>query len=156
MTSEAANLLRRLGSGVIPDGSGAMCADTAIEGADFPTLLVSAQRGLIRTGRVVEIHAELDPALTPHQLENLADAADLAQAAGAFNVIMAIDGRAMILDVAQRRVTGEIPLDTPVMSWRASTRSLSPGQQPRMILQMNTKHQAHRALRTRRGGTPRI
>ena len=116
MTNEAVNLLRRLGSGVIPVGAMSSSGGLPIEGADFPTLLVGAERGAIRTGRAVLVHAELDHPLSMEQLKNLADAADLAQAAGASNVVAVIDGRALTLEVPARRITGEIPLDIPAQT----------------------------------------
>jgi len=113
MTSEAVNLLRRLGSGVIPDGASPAVFGSPIEGMDFPTLLVGAERGMIRTGRIVDIRAALEPELDSEQLENLADAADLARAAGVTSVVVTIDRRALLLDAPARQITGEIPLDAP-------------------------------------------
>ena len=110
MTNEGLNLLRRLGAGVIPDGAGSPPARTPIETSGFRTLLVEAGSGEIRTGRPVLVRAALDRALTPAQFQSLADAADLAQAAGAKNVIAIIDDHALVIDVPVRRITGEIPL----------------------------------------------
>lgn len=116
MTNEGVNLLRRLGSGVIPDGACAAVAGLPIERTDFPTLLVGAGRGKIRTGRAVLVRAELKQPLTMAQLTNLADAADLAQAAGASSVVTMIDDRALTMDVSARRITGEIPLECPTLT----------------------------------------
>lgn len=113
MSNEGNILLRKLGSGVIPAGAAIETAAAAIENADFPTLLVGAIDGSIRTGRAVLVRADLRQPLTLNQLQNLADAADLAQAAGALRVVACIDGRALTLDVLSRAVTGEVPLDTP-------------------------------------------
>ena len=115
MTNEGVNLLRRLGSGVIPDGASAWVAGSPIS-ASRPVAPIGAENGAIRTGRTVLVGAELEPALSMEQLENLADAADLAQAAGAANVVAIIDGRALTLDVPARRITGEIPLDIPAQT----------------------------------------
>jgi hypothetical protein len=116
MTNDGVNLLRRLGSGVIPDGASPAVAGRPIERTDFPTLLVGAARGRVRTGRAVLVRAELKQPLTMAQLTNLADAADLAQAAGAFSVVTMIDDRALTLDVSARRITGEIPLECPALT----------------------------------------
>ena len=113
MNNEGNILLRKLGSGVIPGDADVEAAASAIENADFPTLLVGALDGAIRTGRAVLVRADLREPLTLNQLQHLADAADLAQAAGALRVVATIDGRALTLDVLSRAVTGEIPLDTP-------------------------------------------
>jgi len=118
MTDERVNLLRKLGAGVIPDGAQRDPAGRPIEGADFPTLLVGAQQGSVRTGLAVLVRAELDEPLTKAQLENLADAADLAMAAGVASVVALIDGRALTLDVPARRITGEIALDEPARAPR--------------------------------------
>ncbi len=113
MSNEGNNLLRRLGSGVIPAGAEIEASASTIENADFPTLLVGAIDGSIRTGRAVLVRADLREPLAMNQLQNLADAADLAQAAGALRVVAYIDGRALTLDVLSRAVTAEVPLDAP-------------------------------------------
>ncbi|MCB9848438.1 MAG: hypothetical protein H6814_08500 [Phycisphaeraceae bacterium] len=112
MNSEGVNLLRRLGSGVIPAGPERLASRT-LEGSDFPTLLVEAGAGALRTGRALATATTIEPGLSPQQLRHLADAADLAQASGAGMVVAMIDDRALTLDVARRRITGEVPLDAP-------------------------------------------
>ena len=116
MINERVNLLRRLGSGVIPDGAANPAGSEPIESAGFPTLLVGAGRGRIRTGRAVLVHAQLPQPLTMAQLRNIADAADLAQAAGVTSVVAMIDDRALLLDVPARRITGELPVECPAQT----------------------------------------
>jgi len=116
MTNEAVNLLRRLGSGVIPGAASSQAIGAPIEGMDFPTLLVGADRGLIRTGRTVLIGGDLESPLSMDQLRNIADAIDLAETTGVMTVLVLIDRRALAVDVRLRKVNAEVSLDIPAQA----------------------------------------
>lgn len=110
MTLSAAQLLRQLEPAVRPvqqPHSGGVAAQ--VGGADsFANLLNAAQAGHVQSGRQIAASVELDPPLEASQFERLAAAADQAEAAGAKTALMLIDGRALVLDVAKRSITGEL------------------------------------------------
>lgn len=94
----SARLLARLGSGVRP-GEGA--ARGSAQG-EFAALLERAQRGELRSGRVVTADARFG--IGSAALEALSAAADAAEAAGARSLLAIGEGDAIRVDVAGRRV----------------------------------------------------
>lgn len=106
MTLQAADMLRRLGSGVVPGA-----AERAPAGApDFAALLRGAREGTAETGAPVRVADDVGIRLSETQLARLASAADRALAEGANRAIVVLDGMALTLDVHQRLVTGIEPL----------------------------------------------
>lgn len=110
MTVNASQLLKRLEPAVRPAAAPLErgSARHPLETQSFDQLLSLASRGALTSGRQVEVGFEARPPLEAAQLERLAAAADQAQAAGARNPLMLIDGRAFVMDVAQRRLTCEV------------------------------------------------
>ena len=74
----------------------------------FDQLLALASSGSIESGRQVQLAFEPKETLDAQQIERLSTAADLAQASGARQAMMLIDGRGLMLDVEQRTVTAEL------------------------------------------------
>lgn len=109
MTTDASMLLRKLagaGSGLrmtgqTPDAQPA-------PGADFATLLSQAQGGGLTSNLPVSIAPRVDVHLEPEQLQRISSAADAAQAAGMETAAVLIDGKAFVLDVRTRQITGKI------------------------------------------------
>lgn len=108
MSVDPLSLLRQLGGvrGVEPAApvDGARAAPDGV----FEGLLARARGGQLSSGRGVSIDPGVALEFTSEQMQRLADAADRAEAAGASNAIVRIDGALVQLDVAGRRVTAEI------------------------------------------------
>jgi hypothetical protein len=110
MVFDAQQMLRRLEPAVRRGGPGpAVRPVPGLADAGFSDLLTMVASGRIRSDRAVQVGpaAALDPPLAERQLDRLAAAADEAEAAGARRAIMLIDGRGLVLDVAERRIDGE-------------------------------------------------
>ncbi len=110
MPLDPVQLLRRLEPAVRRGGpSPAVRPVPGLAEAGFGDLLTMVASGRIRSERAVLVDpgAVLDPPLDERQLERLADAADEAEAAGARRAVMLLDGRGLVLAVAERRVEGE-------------------------------------------------
>src|SRR6267142_1940354 len=110
MAIDSTQLLKRLNPAVRPGMAGPSnsSAHKPIEQQSFDQLLRLASRGSICSGRQIEVGCELQPPLEAGQLERLASAADQAQAEGSSKALMLVDGRALILDVASRRIEAEL------------------------------------------------
>ena len=80
----------------------------SIDSAGFGALLERAGGGSIATGKPVAIDPALGLELSREQLDSLAAAADRAQATGARRAAVVLDGRVYELDVASRKIVGEI------------------------------------------------
>ena len=109
--ADPGQLLRRLGSGVLPPGVAPpggphAAAPHAVvgagDGASFQAMLDRARAGEIATGRPVELGGA--PELRRDQADRLARAADLAEAHGASNALVRLDGLMLRVDVPARRV----------------------------------------------------
>ena len=109
-------LLRRLEPAVAPSylTAPATKPNAPLEHLRFDELLAEAQAGRIASGRSVSAAYEGGEVLSPQQLDRLAGAADLAEASGASRAMLLLDGRAMILDVPTRTISGELSLSSQI------------------------------------------
>jgi len=82
-----------------------------VEGATFAELLDQAKAGEISSDLDISVAQDAGLDLTEDQLARLAVAADQAQARGASKAVVLIDGMALSLDVAGRRVTGTVSIN---------------------------------------------
>lgn len=113
MMSLGLDLLRRLGSGLTPNG--AEKPSKGLGGADpaalsFTEMLAKAEKGEINSGLPVTIAKGSGVELSDEQLARVAIAADRAQAAGADRAVVIIDNVAVKLDVATRTISGKAEL----------------------------------------------
>lgn len=112
MTTNSAQLLRLLEPSVRPafGQSGAMAGggSAPLDQQSFAQLLGAASSGQIHSGRQIELACEPSPPLSASQMERLASAADVAEAAGARTAMMMIDGRGFVMDVQNRTITAEM------------------------------------------------
>ena len=113
MAINAAQLLKRLEPAVRPASAplGGGGARGPLETQSFDQLLSLASRGALSSGRQIDVAFDAQPPLEAGQLERLAAAADQAEAAGAKNALMLMNGRAFVMDVAHRRLTSEVSGD---------------------------------------------
>ncbi len=79
----------------------------------FDQLMTLVARGDITSNRPVTVDAHIDPPLEEAQKTRLAVAADVAQHNGSKHAVLMLDGRALILDVAQRLIHDELSGRTP-------------------------------------------
>ena len=111
MTIDPNQLLRKLNPPVRPVGTDrARPGRAPIEQQSFGELLSLVADGTIASDRPITVadpDALTEP-LTDAQLARLASAADQAEAAGARNAVMLMDGRGFVLDVHDRAVTSEL------------------------------------------------
>jgi hypothetical protein len=116
MVIDPVQLLKRLNPAVRPAGApqrdqrpGAL-----FEQRSFGEMLTLVADGAVRSGREIALapQAELAEPLTDDQLKRLSGAADQAEAAGARSAVMLIDGRGLIVDVAERNVERELNEDS--------------------------------------------
>ena len=117
MSVSAGDMLRRLASGVVPDGMGVPVSNrlnlgkapgigAGVHGlGSFNELLKKAQLGAAESGLPVTLDAGLGVALTDSQLKRLGQAADRAEAEGFSTALVSLDSMTLVLDVAGRRVT---------------------------------------------------
>lgn len=106
MNIGAGEMLRRLGSGVRPDGAAASPAPTPLEAQGFAGLLAAVKKGAVGSGRGLEIVPGAKVALSSEQLDRLAAVTDAAEAAGSSRLLALIDGQQVTIDVPERRITG--------------------------------------------------
>lgn len=79
-----------------------------LEAQGFDELLHLVSKGEVSSGAPVRVSDLIDPPLDDEQRSRLAAAADLAQAAGSRRALALLDGRGLVLDVADRTVTQEL------------------------------------------------
>lgn len=103
----ATSLLRGLLGTSSPSVSQAN-AKPQVGGTSFASLLQQAQAGAVQSGLPVTVGQDANVKLSAEQLTRLAASADIAEASGATQAIMAIDGKLLTMDVASREVTGAI------------------------------------------------
>lgn len=101
--NESLDLLRRLGSGVVP-GAPEPNNAPSVGGASFGDLLEQARAGELSSGRTLKVREGLADRLTNEQLERLSRAADAAEASGAVRMLAVVDGLAVTIDVVTRTV----------------------------------------------------
>lgn len=109
MTIDPINLLRSLSTGSASQAqSKAMGASGPDAGGEinFAELLRQAQDGEISSKLPVTIDPDVEAGLSDEQLVKLSQAADRAEAAGVRTALVLVDGKRLVLDVHQRRVTG--------------------------------------------------
>jgi hypothetical protein len=116
MVLSAAQLLRNLEPAVRP---GALVPPTVqpnvpLEAQSFDELLAQASKGKMASGRDVDVSFDAQPPLDSTQLKRLQKAADQAEAAGAKQALMMIDGRNFVLDVENRTLTAELSPRSPM------------------------------------------
>ncbi|MHC5113480.1 MAG: hypothetical protein ACYTGP_03515 [Planctomycetota bacterium] len=114
MTIDAARLLRKLEPPVRPVGThGVATPPRPFEQQGFDELLSLVSTGGVRSERTVTVIDEkrLGEPLTEADLERLASAADIAEASGARRAVMLMDGRGLVMNIADRLVTGELSQD---------------------------------------------
>lgn len=108
-SSDAAQLLRRLGAGINPvAGSASRPLTPTGEGA-FTELLQKARAGELSSSRPVIVSSDALRAgvqLSPDQLAVLSAAADKAEAAGLRTALVLIGEQAVTLDVGNRTILG--------------------------------------------------
>jgi hypothetical protein len=121
------DLLRRLTPMALPasarDGD---AAPVLFESRSFDQLLEQAFGGEIHSDRPVKCACDLEPPLSAAQLQRLAHAADRAEASGARSAVMMLDGRGLVLDVAERVVRAEVRPDDAYSVWRVDAALVVP------------------------------
>ena len=111
MSINAAQLLRTLGSGLIPSAPGSATHDAAASGGiDFAALLNRARTGDLSSGRAVTLDTSTEVEFTSEQMDRLAQAADAADAAGVKSLFAVIDGVGVVMDVPSRTIRGTVDL----------------------------------------------
>lgn len=114
MTTDPIQLLRSL---TLAAPSLAKAAPKNCEGGvDFAELLRQAQSGELSTKTPVTIDPDVNVELSDNDLAKLSFAADKAEAAGLRTALVLAGGKRLVLDVQQRRITGEAPSDNGVVS----------------------------------------
>jgi hypothetical protein len=109
MSSQSAQLLQLLGATASPQvNPGSALPRPGIGSLDFASLLQSAQAGKIASGRAVTLGKNSGVTLNDEQLGRLSAVADRAEAMGASNALVLIDGQAVTLNVASREITGQV------------------------------------------------
>lgn len=96
------DLLRKLASGVQPDGTHRTSAPEAIERERFEGLLARIRGGGLGSGRPVRLSGDASIDFNEEQMSRLSDATDAAQAAGFERLLAYIDEHVLRVDVAQR------------------------------------------------------
>lgn len=111
MSINAAQLLRTLGSGLIPSAPGSTGNTAgALGGIDFATLLNRARSGELTSGRAVTLDTQTEVEFTSDQMDRLSQAADAADAAGVESLFAVIDGIGVVMDVPSRTIRGTVDL----------------------------------------------
>lgn len=110
MSMSSAQLLKQLDPMIRPGSvqSNGPSSRRPVEQQGFDELLAAVSKGSIGSGEPVTASPSIDPPLSTEQLDRLAKAADLAQANGAARVMMMIDDRMVLVDVATRQVESEL------------------------------------------------
>jgi hypothetical protein len=115
VTIDASNLLRKLEPPVRPLSAPAPIGGVRVplEEQGFGEMLALVASGAIHSDRPLEIAdgADLTAPIDDDDLARLAAAADLAESRGARRAVMLLGGRGVVVDVADRRVSGELTAD---------------------------------------------
>ncbi len=124
-------LLRKLEPAVAPSylTAPATRPTAPLEHLRFDELLAEARAGRVASGRAVSTACDGSEALSPQQLDRLAGAADLAEASGANRAMLLLDGRAMVLDVPTRTISGELSLSSQIEKLDAAVYVPAEGEQ---------------------------
>lgn len=113
MNVSAGQLLKMLGSGVLPPGVSAP-AKPGVDQASFADLLNRARDGTLGSARPVTIGDDAGVTLNDDQLARLSLAADQLESSGVRTALISIDGQKLIMDVSQREIRAIAPADGPV------------------------------------------
>jgi len=70
-----------------------------------------ASKGSLESGRQVNCLCDVKEPLDSEQIDRLSTAADRAEATGAQKVLMLMDGRGFVMDIAQRTVEAELSVE---------------------------------------------
>lgn len=134
MALDPLHLLRRLEPAVRPVAAAGRSAAPRppLEAQGFDELLSLVSNGSVHSGRPVQAAPDFKLELTDDQLDRLAAAADVAEAAGASGALMLIDGRSIILDVRQRQLMQEVVATDAMraIAVDAAVRIVSPDEAP--------------------------
>lgn len=107
MTADPSRLLQQLGSGVRPVGPVAPASrEVPFEGASFSELLARARSGGITSGQPVSLPDSLAGALSDADRAELSRLTDQAHASGVRRALVLRTDGALLLDVANRSITG--------------------------------------------------
>lgn len=109
MTTNAADMLRLLGSGVRPAGATPTQTSAPIEGSSFAELLAGVKSGTIASNQMLTIKRGVEAEFTPSQQARLSAATDAAEASGASRLLAVIDNQAVTIDVTSRTVEAVSP-----------------------------------------------
>ncbi|MBS0188820.1 MAG: hypothetical protein JSS51_12180 [Planctomycetes bacterium] len=107
------DLFRSLASAILPPGVERRSGQSptgAIEGQSFADLLASEKSGKLSSARGVNIRPEAGVKLSPEQLARIGTAIDKAEAAGAQNALVMIDGMALKVNVGVRQVVEQVDM----------------------------------------------
>lgn len=104
------DMLKALGSGVLPPGVERGQAREGLARAGFAELLSRVRGGAIESGLQVSVASGAGVELSEVQLEQLAKAADLAESEGATSALVMMDGMALRMDVTGRKVLGVVDM----------------------------------------------
>ncbi|MBY0310462.1 MAG: hypothetical protein K2W85_00175 [Phycisphaerales bacterium] len=113
MNVSSAQLLKMLGSGVLPPGVSTP-PKTGVEQASFADLLNRAREGTLGSAQPVTIGDNAGVTLNDEQLARLSLAADQLESSGVRTALINIDGQKLIMDVSQREISGVAPASGPV------------------------------------------
>jgi len=110
MTTNAADMLRLLGSGVRPAGVTQTAAQSqTIEGSSFAELLANVKKGEVASNQPLNLKPGLEASLSDAQLARLSTATDAAEASGVSRLLAVIDNQAVTIDVASRTIESVAP-----------------------------------------------
>lgn len=125
MNIDPRQLLRRLEPAVRPAGIVASEGRAPIATAEFDDLLARAADGEFASGRSVDQEG-LEAPIEDRFAERLAGIADAAEIAGYERVLVIAEDRPLLLEVAERRIDGELAVDdassTPLLPVDAAVR----------------------------------
>lgn len=110
MNIDPRQLLRRLEPAVRSAGIASSGGRTSVETADFDDLLARAADGEFASGRSID-QAGLEEPVEDRFAERLAGIADAAEVAGYQRVLVIAEDRPLLLEVAARRIDGELAAD---------------------------------------------
>lgn len=146
MSADGSDLLRRLGSGVLPPGvdrgangpggvsgasaGGGVARTGQLDEAGFAQLLQRARAGELSSGRPVTIDRGVGATLDAEQLGRLGRAVDRAEAQGLNFALVLLDGQGYVVDVATRRVTGTLAQQEGVASGVDGVVQAAPAPRP--------------------------
>lgn len=130
MNPSGVDLLRSLGSGVLPPGVDSAARKVSLESMGFADLLNKARSGSIASGLNVKVQPGIGVELSPEQLTRLQKAADQAEAEGADQALVMMDGMMLRMDVPTRTITGKhAPESKGIMTGVDSVIMLGSGSQ---------------------------